>query len=234
MRKKKVFDEKQHSVTITKGFWIGKYEITLAVYESLIGKKPIAKLEWEKVFPKLRIRNPISKPNVNKPIAGVNWNEAVSFCRKLTVKEQEAGRLPSEYVYRLPTEAEWEYCCRGGTTGDYAGELNRMGWFKRNSAGRVHETGEKNPNPWGLYDMHGNVWEWCLDHSDNARNGIVTDTYINGIKDPLCLTGSRRIIRGGGWRNKAESCRSANRRNDLPTGTSGALGFRIVLASVLR
>jgi formylglycine-generating enzyme required for sulfatase activity len=126
---------------------------------------------------------------------------------------------------RLPTEAEWEYACRAGTTGDYNVEganLDELGWYERNSAGTTHPVGRKKPNAWGLRDCHGNVWEWCQDWYGDYPNGPVTDP-----EGPEQAT--YRVIRGGGWDGGARNCRSACRFWGTPGNRSSDLGFRPVL-----
>jgi formylglycine-generating enzyme required for sulfatase activity len=153
----------------------------------------------------------------------VSWNDAVEFCRKLTDRERAAGRLPEGYVYTLPTEAQWEYACRAGTTGAYAGDLGAMGWYKDNSGSTTHPVGQKRANAWGLYDMHGNVWEWCLDWKGDYPSGNVTDPTGPS-------SGSHRIVRGGSWINAALYARSANRLWFSPGFRRNFLGFRVALA----
>ena len=119
------------------------------------------------------------------------------------------------------TEAQWEYACRAGTTGDYAGNLDSMGWYNKNSGSKTHPVGSKQVNAWGLYDMHGNVWEWCLDDWHGSYNGALADGSRWGDG-----SGSGRVSRGGSWSNSSSYCRSANRINSVPSGTYYDLGFR--------
>ena len=212
-----------HQVNITTAFWIGKYEVTQEEYRKIFG------------------RNPSRFVAPRNPVENVSWYEAVDFCDRLTEIEQANGRLPSDYVYRLPTEAEWEYCCRAGTETEFSFG-NILDWTLANFNGKYpYGPGQKGefrnqslpvesfkPNPWGTYNMHGNVWEWCLDRSD-WESGVITDTYINGIEDPLNTTGSYRIIRGGNFRSFAGNCRSANRHVLRPASRNDGLGFRVVL-----
>jgi len=134
----------------------------------------------------------------------VSWDQAMAFCAKL-------GPEPDGRTYILPTEAQWEYVCRAGTTGPYAGpSLDELGWYRQNSGSKTHPVGEKRANPWGIHDMHGNIWEWCLDGYGAYPNGQVTDP--EGPKQA-----SNRVYRGGGWYYYARNCRSAYR----PQGHAG-------------
>ncbi len=200
----------QTKVTISRGFLLSKYEVTQAQYKAVVGSNPS-----------------YSKGDI-KPVEQVSWHDAVAYCAKLTGKEKAAGRVPGGYEYRLPTEAEWEYACRAGTTtlfsfGDDESKLGEYGWYDSNSGNTTHSVGEKKPNGWGLYDMHGNVWEWCQDWYGNYPGGSVTD--------PLGpATGSYRVLRGGGWSSLAGDCRSAYRSDFEPGSRIDCLGFRPVLA----
>jgi len=206
-----------HAVTITRPFWMAKYEVTQAEYQSLMGN------------------NPSNFQDPQRPVNVVSWSNAMAYCQVLTAQEQSRNRLPSGYVYRLPTEAEWEYCCRAGTTtefhygSDLVCGLARFYYsYHSNSICGTNSTavvGSYPPNAWGLHDMHGNVWEWCLDSWDGSAN------YPNGpVSDPFVRSGPSRVFRGGGWSFLSDSCRSASRfRND--PGIAGSLsGFRVVCA----
>ena len=166
------WSENQHLVRITKPFYLGVYEVTQKQYEQVMGK------------------NPSDRKVANKPVEKVSWNDAVAFCRKLSAQEG--------VEYRLPTEAEWEYACRAGTTtayccGDDARELPQYAWYNKNSKNTTHPIGEKLPNPWDLYDMHGNVWEWCQDWLAAYGNEKV-------VSDPTGPThGEYRVLRGGAF-----------------------------------
>jgi len=164
-------DESQHRVTLTQGYWLGSTEVTQGQWESVMGSTPS--------YFKGR----------DLPVEQVSWEEAMEFCRKLTERERAAGRLASGYAYTLPTEAQWEYACRAGTTGAYAGDLDAMGWNDGNSGSQTHAVGQKRANGWGLYDMHGNVWEWCLDWYGDYPSGSVVDP--RGAS-----SGSSRVYRG--------------------------------------
>jgi formylglycine-generating enzyme required for sulfatase activity len=156
----------------------------------------------------------------------VTWDNAVEFCKKLSdlPEEKKTGR-----VYRLPTEAEWEYACRAGSKTAYSfddeeGLLPEYGWFNRNSSRRTHTVGLLEPNAWGLYDLHGNVWEWCSDRYGDYPKGAVSDP--SGPK-----VGSIRVIRGGSWYYEAAYCRSALRFRGTPVARNRELGFRLALSS---
>ncbi len=159
------------------------------------------------------------------PVELVIWDEAVLFCKKLSElpEEKAAGR-----VYRLPTEAEWEYACRAGSTtafsfGDAAESLGESAWFTKNAGNKTHPVGEKKPNRWGLYDTHGNVWEWCQDLYANYPLDASTDPQgPNG--------GSNRVNRGGCWDYVAGTCRSARRQGNSPSFRVNSVGFRVALS----
>ncbi|MEW2474485.1 MULTISPECIES: formylglycine-generating enzyme family protein [Micromonospora] len=153
------------------------------------------------------------------PVESVSWWDAIRFCNALSQRDglTAAYRLDGDQVgwnvdadgYRLPTEAEWEYACRAGTTGPRYGPLDEIAWYRGNSAERIHEVGGKQPNTWGLYDMLGNVWNWCWDVYD-------AEVY-----------GSYRVLRGGGWFDEQWSCRASVRRRSHPTFTVDDVGFRV-------
>ena len=208
----------QTAVTISRGFWFGKYEVTQGEYQAVMGSNPSN-----------------FKGDTNRPVEMVSWGNATNYCGKLTQRERAAGRIATNSVYRLPTEAEWEYACRGWTStrfsyGDDPGyaNLTNYAWYADNSGATTHPVGQKLPNPWGLYDMHGNLWEWCQDWYGPYRGGIALDP-----QGPA--TGSSRVLRGGGWsvlnNGDARFCRSAERGFGLP-GSPGdeTLGFRVLLA----
>ena len=160
----------------------------------------------------------------------MSWFDATNYCGKLTQRERAAGRIATNSVYRLPTEAEWEYACRAWTStrfsyGDDPGytELNNYAWYTNNSSNVTHPVGQKLPNPWGLYDMHGNVAEWCQDWYGPYPGGIALDP-----QGPA--TGSVRVIRGGLWLRPASYCRSAWRKALSPDFLGDGAGFRVVLA----
>jgi formylglycine-generating enzyme required for sulfatase activity len=198
----------QHSVTISKDYYLGAYEVTQEQYQRIMGE------------------NPSEFKGANNPVEKVSWEDAVAFCKKLSElpEEKAAGR-----VYRLPTEAEWEYACRAGSTtrfgfGDIDSQLGSYAWFYKNSTGATRPVGQKTPNAWGLYDMHGNVWEWCADRKGDYSTSAVTDP--TGPAE-----GSFRVFRGGCWFSEAAFCRSAFRHRIDPSFRNYYLGFRLALSS---
>ena len=194
-------------VAISRAYWLGKTEITQEQWSAIMRDAPS------------RFKGG------DLPVEQVSWNDALEFCRRLTEREQAAGRLPQGFVYTLPTEAQWEYACRAGSTGDYAGKLNAMAWYSDNSGGQTHPVGKKRPNPWGLHDMHGNVWEWCLDSYAVYIGGSVTDP-IQRIATQKC------VRRGGGWGSIPLFCRSAYRSNLGPNDRFAIVGFRVALSPI--
>src|SRR6266566_9619431 len=157
----------QTAVTISRGYWMGKCEVTQGEYLAVMASNPS-----------------FITGDTNRPVEQVTWYDATNYCGVLTQREQAAGRIAADSVYRLPWEAEWEYACRAWTStrfsyGDDPGytNLTNYAWYKGNSGSTTHPVGQKLPNPWGLYDMHGNVWEWCQDlWSCNLPGGIDLDT----------------------------------------------------------
>ena len=159
----------------------------------------------------------------------MSWDDAVKYCAKLTERERAAGRLPADWKYDLPTEAQWEYACRAGTTtaysfGDDKSKMGEYAWFQKNAYGvdemYAHLVGLKKPNAWGLYDMHGNVWEWCRDGYQQK---------LPGGTDPEAPAAAIRMYRGGGWGYLVSSCRSAHRYGDAPDYRFANVGFRPVI-----
>jgi formylglycine-generating enzyme required for sulfatase activity len=193
-------DEKPvHRVRISHPFEMGKYEVTQAQWEAVTG------------INRSRFKG------ANLPVTNISWHDVQEFIKKLNVRNHG-------YIYRLPTEAEWEYACRAGSTGEYSGNLDAMAWYHNNSGGTTHPVGTKQPNAWGLYDMHGNVAEWCQD-----RYSI--DYYSQSPSvDPIGpSTGSDRVIREGDCLSGALRCRSAARNGFLPDKRGlNFVGFRLV------
>ena len=206
--------EAQVSVTLTKSFTLGKTEVTQGQWQSVMGTEP-----WT------------GQKNVQAdkdcPATYVSWGDATEFCKRLTDLERAAGTLKADEEYRLPTEAEWEYACRAGTEtaysfGDDEKQLDEYAWFNGNAnAGEqyAHKVGTKKPNPWGLYDMHGNVREWCSDRYGEK---------LSGGTDPVGPDrGSYRMLRGGSLRIIPGICRSAFRYGIVPSYQSNDVGFRV-------
>jgi formylglycine-generating enzyme required for sulfatase activity len=179
--------------------------------------------------------NPSSFSGPNRPVERVSWTNARAYCTALTVAETLAGNVPDGYEYRLPTEAEWEYACRAGTKTEFhvGQELlcsqAQFGFSNHSNtscaSGGTADVGGDAPNAWGLYDMHGNVWEWCLDTFANHGSTPVTDPFV---KD-----GQQRVYRGGSWVNDSFWCRSAFRSSNFPVIESSGVGLRVVLGPVL-
>jgi len=192
----------QHEVTISE-FYLGRYPVTNEEYGRYLKANP--QFEEPRYWDDTKYNQP------RQPVIGVSWHDAQAYC-------VWAGG-------RLPTEAEWEYACRAGTTtrfwsGDTEADLDRAGWYKGNTGGKLHPVGEKEPNPFGLYDMHGNVWEWCTDWFGKYGKGREVDPQ--GPDE-----GGRRVLRGGSWIDRAWFCRSASRDWSHPGSRSGIFGFRL-------
>lgn len=209
-------DEKPHKVRLGS-FYMDRFPVTQREYRRLVGANPA---KWK---------------GDDNPVEQVRWSDAVKYCNERSKRE---GLRPCYDLrtwkcsfdaggYRLPTEAEWEYACRAGTTtrysfGDGARELKHHAWFKDNAGHRPRPVGKKLPNPWGLHDMHGNVWEWCSDF-------YAVDYYQhNPGTDPRGPDkGETRVVRGGCWRSPAEECRSSYRHHEAPGYTDVCFGYDI-------
>ncbi len=201
-------DEAQHKVTLTKGFYMSVYPVTQEQWTAIMGKNP-SKFQGDK----------------NLPVEQVNWSECQEFIKKLQEKDKRS--------YRLPTEAEWEYACRAGTTtpfhfgetisteqanynGNYVYGTGKKGLYREKTV----PVGSFPANAWGLHDMHGNVWQWCQDlFAEYPKQDVATD--------PLGTTGENRVIRGGSWIDNPLECRSAYRGGCKPTLRHGLIGFRL-------
>ena len=205
----------QHEVRISRDFYMGQTEVTQGQWKAIMGTEPWKGKEHV-------------KEGENYPASYVSWFQAGEFCKKLSKQEEKQGRK-----YRLPTEAEWEYACRAGSKtaysfGESSKSLDNYAWFNGNSNGQTHPVGEKKANVWGLYDMHGNVWEWCGDwHAGDAYARYKT----GDLKPPS--TGSSRVVRGGSWLNVSrDRFRGAVRLGSGPTYRGGADGFRVARTAV--
>ncbi len=196
-------------VTIKRGYWLGRTEVTQEQWQAVIKNVPV----------------PSFFKGSDRPVESVMWETAAIFCANVSERERAAGRLPAGYEYNLPTEAQWEYACRAGTTGIYAGDLPAMAWYDANSGGQTHPVAQKQPNAWGLYDMHGNVQEWCADWYGGYPGGVVTDPLGPAI-------GQFRVLRGGCSGSAAGSCRSGLRWWIFPNLGSLYTGFRLALVPV--
>jgi len=204
-------DETQHPVTLINGFYLGKYEVTQD--------------QWEKVMGS----NPSKYRGADRPVEMVSWNDAVAFCKKLTEMEKKAGRVPEGMAYQLPTEAQWEYTCRAGTTTAYSWgdsiSAKNASHHRKNPEGTT-PVGKYPPNPWAFHDMHGNVWEWCADWYDTYPSGSVTNP-----EGPA--SGWDRVLRGGSWYHTGAGLRSAKRRFHRPWQPSRLVGFRVALQEMI-
>lgn len=210
----------QTQVTITSGFWMAKHEVMQREYSAVMGINPSR-----------------FTGDFDRPVESLTWENAINYCAKLTAKERVAGRLPAGWEYRLPTEAEWEFACRAGTTtatafgnslsstqANFDGNKPYNGGAAGPWLERTTKVGSYSPSAWGLYDMHGNVWEWCLDwYADALPGDSVTDP-----KGPS--VGSYRVLHGGSWISPGRLCRSAFRNKCEPSVSDGTVGFRVVLA----
>ena len=205
----------RHEVILTRGFWMGR--------------TPVTQAQWGVVLEP----NPAEFKGGNRPVETLTWNEARAFAEHL-------NRAVKGLSVTLPTEAQWEYACRAGTDGDFGdgsaltnvtgkdSALDRLGWFKGNSDGGAGNLETKAPNGWGLHDMHGLVWEWCLDGKRPYRDGLVVDPVGPCNEGPV----HKRVIRGGSFTNFAVGCRAAS-RSAVPGGPNGGvvssdIGFRLV------
>ena len=190
-------------VVLSKGFWIGKTQVTQA--------------QWKRVMRK----NPSFFKGSNRPVECVSWYDSQEFLERIN---SFIGNTTSERM-ALPTEAQWEYAARGGQTGAYAGgSLDEVAWHRGNSGGVTHPVGTKKANAWGLDDMSGNVWEWCNDWFNRQLPG--------GIDPSGPDSGAGRVLRGGCWNRVANDCRVAGRFNFIPSSAISYFGFRVVRSSV--
>lgn len=213
-------EKPRHKVTISKPYYLGKFEVTQAQWQAVMGSSSFD-LDRSNSFYNLpgmaaRLRKPTNP-------ATVSWNDAQEFIRRLNAREGHRR-------YRLPTEAEWEYAARAGTTtaysfGDDGAKLGEYAWFGEDFAsGSTHPVGSKKPNNWGLFDVHGNVWEWVQDWYNPHYYASSPDTDPQGPR-----TGTKRVVRGGSWHETATSWRSAFRRDYEPDYRGISIGFRVAM-----
>lgn len=202
----------RHEVHIENGFWISRFEVTQSEYESLMKTNPSR-----------------ATGSPHRPVENVRWFDAVEYCQVFNQKKKDEGNLPIGYEYRLPTEAEWEYACRAGTQtafcfGEDVEQLSRYAWWGNNSGATPLEVGLLKPNDWGLYDMHGNVFEWCQNKYEAYPGGKIRNLKID-----------YRAVRGGAFICPPEVLRSACRFESAPArSASWLIGFRLALAPILK
>ena len=201
-------DEEQVNVTLSKAFWLGQTEVTQAQWYALMKTTPAEQKAKGSSY------GGVTGIGPNQPMYFVSWEEAQEFIGMLNC----SVKLPTGWVFALPTEAQWEYACRTGSEGPYAGKLDEMAWYEKNAGSTTHEVATKKLNAWGLYDMHGNLWEWCFD---------AYTSKLPGGADPVVKDGSYRVVRGGCWDLTADYCRSAARNWYGPCLRSSRRGFRV-------
>lgn len=207
------YEKPAHSVTISKDFYIGETEVTQGLWQAVTGNSPTTDgSKWSSDY----------GVGSAYPAYYISYNDVADFITKLN---QKTGQK-----FRMPTEAEWEYAARGGSQSKgylYSGSNNieDVAWYTTNSGSKTHPVKTKSPNELGLYDMSGNVYEWCADWYDNTYYGISPSVDPTGP-----ASGSNRVYRGGGWFNGATYCRTANRSRSTPTGRYDSLGFRLALS----
>jgi formylglycine-generating enzyme required for sulfatase activity len=190
----------QHEVTFAQPFYIGRHEVTQLQWEMLMGGRPG------------------QSQSDNGPVTQISWHETRDFIKKL-------NGLNDGYIYRLPSEAEWEYAARAGEDGDYIKDLDEMAWHEKNSSAYIHEVGRKKPNAFGLYDLFGNAWEWCEDHAtDNYRNASADGKpYYKPDAPPEVAC----VVRGAAFDVKPHKIRAAFRGNNYATARKDSIGFRL-------
>ncbi len=200
----------QQGISISQRFWIGSHEITQGEYESLMGQNP-SFFKGEKL-----------------PVEKVSFDQAVAFCKALTIKDISENRIRQNMMYRLPSEAEWEFACLGGVTSPFSfGEVvqsDDYAWSAENAGDKTQLVGMKKPNAWGLYDMHGNVWEWVLDWFAPHPKDLQ-------LTDPIGpTTGKHKVFKGGGWYHEVKFSKANSRFMMAPDMGINFVGFRVVLS----
>lgn len=213
------YEGPQTTVTITRGFWIGRYEVTQQEYQDVMNENPSQ-----------------FTGDLRRPVEWVSWHDATNYCGKLTAQEAASGRLPAGFIYRLPSEAEWEFTCRAGATTATAfgsslsstqaninGDHPYNGGTTGPNLAATTTVGSYAPNAWGLHDTHGNVWEWCLDWYAAYPGGSVDDPHGPD-------SGTVRVNRGGSWFRYGRDSRASFRHDVNPNARTSDIGFRIVLA----
>jgi len=208
------FQRIRFPVTLTRDFWIGKYEVTQAEFEGVMGTNPSH-----------------FAGRSNHPVEKVSFVQASNYCAKVTSRERQQGRLPESFEYRLPTEAEWEYACRAGSTnrfyfGSRPEEGESHAWTAENCDASTHPVGGKSPNGWGLHDMHGNVWEWVADWFEPYPARPLTDP----LGPPNTGTNAYKVFKGGGWNQDLQYGGASSRFMMAPSNGIHFVGFRVVLA----
>jgi formylglycine-generating enzyme required for sulfatase activity len=203
-------EKPSHKVTLKSPFAINRYEVTQELYEAVMGNNPS---KWK---------------GPRNSVEMTTWDDAVEFCKKVTTELRTRKLLGDDEVIRLPSEAEWEYACRAGTTtafsfGDKVEDLSDYAWFRGNSKGYDPPVGAKKANPWGLYDMHGYLWEWCQDNWQPTYEKAPTDGSAVEIKKD-----TSRVLRSGSWADEADTCRSAYRMKKAADFKDDRIGFRCV------
>ncbi len=198
----------KNSITISKEYWLGRYEVTQGEWEAVMGGNP-SKYRGDRRL----------------PVESITWNDAMAFCKKVTEMERKAGRLQEGYEYTLPTEAQWEYASRAGSSEPYAGDVNDVAWWGMNNNHRTHPVGQKQMNAWGFYDMQGNVWERCADWHGEYPAGSATDP--TGPSQ-----GTQRVDRGLSWGVSLPGFKQSPRAPGSPDLQFYFLGFRLCLAPV--
>jgi formylglycine-generating enzyme required for sulfatase activity len=195
-----------HPVRLSKPFWLSRHEVTQEQWQVVMGGNPSRFAD-----------------NPKRPVERVSWEDVQEFLQRLNIREGWAR-------YRLPTEAEWEYAARADTTTPYSFTgplltlLSKHAWYRDSAAKQTHPVGQLQPNPWGLYDMHGNVWEWVQDWYQDWYAPTTAEPVIDPTGPP---SGSTRVIRGGSWYDSPVACRSTYRNGEVPGYRYDGLGFRL-------